>query len=277
MSSCWVVSACRARVRTERLAQSSPRSSSRSAPRMRVVAKLPKGIPVRQLRHHPHPRRPPRRAARPGLGQPIRTHPRPQGRNHPAATHRHPRPHPHPDRARRGPRRSPPTSSRPSATTSSAPSYCTTGLHRRHRRGPRPRTHPRPRRPDPAPRTDRLPAPRHQRPARPATPVITAYFFDERPMNDIADELGVTESRISQLRSEALVLLRDGLNNHLDPHSSPAPTGQRLRRPPPGGLLRPDRRPGQPERPAGAHHAARHPVQRVTRDPVPTEPGLFAL
>ncbi|WP_433050888.1 sigma-70 family RNA polymerase sigma factor [Dactylosporangium sp. CS-033363] len=47
--------------------------------------------------------------------------------------------------------------------------------------------------------------------------VVTAYFFEERPMNDIADELGVTESRISQLRAEALVLLRDGLNNHLDP------------------------------------------------------------
>ena len=47
--------------------------------------------------------------------------------------------------------------------------------------------------------------------------VVTAYFFDERPMNDIAEQLGVTESRISQLRAEALVLLRDGLNNHLDP------------------------------------------------------------
>jgi RNA polymerase sigma factor for flagellar operon FliA len=47
--------------------------------------------------------------------------------------------------------------------------------------------------------------------------VVTAYFFHERSMNDIAAELGVTESRISQLRSEALVLLRDGLNNHLDP------------------------------------------------------------
>jgi RNA polymerase sigma factor FliA len=47
--------------------------------------------------------------------------------------------------------------------------------------------------------------------------VVTAYFFHERPMNDIANELGVTESRISQLRAEALVLLRDGLNNHLDP------------------------------------------------------------
>jgi RNA polymerase sigma factor for flagellar operon FliA len=47
--------------------------------------------------------------------------------------------------------------------------------------------------------------------------VVTAYFFDERPMNDIAGELGVTESRVSQLRAEALVLLRDGLNIHLDP------------------------------------------------------------
>ncbi|WP_033367987.1 sigma-70 family RNA polymerase sigma factor, partial [Dactylosporangium aurantiacum] len=53
--------------------------------------------------------------------------------------------------------------------------------------------------------------------------VVTAYFFQERPMNDIARELGVTESRISQLRSEALVLLRDGLNNHLDPHLMAAP------------------------------------------------------
>jgi RNA polymerase sigma factor FliA len=37
-------------------------------------------------------------------------------------------------------------------------------------------------------------------------------------MTEIAAELGVTESRISQLRAEALILLRDGLNNHLDPH-----------------------------------------------------------
>ncbi|MFF5232004.1 sigma-70 family RNA polymerase sigma factor [Dactylosporangium sp. NPDC000521] len=53
--------------------------------------------------------------------------------------------------------------------------------------------------------------------------VVTAYFFQERPMADIAAELGVTESRISQLRSEALVLLRDGLNNHLDPQLLAAP------------------------------------------------------
>jgi RNA polymerase sigma factor FliA len=47
--------------------------------------------------------------------------------------------------------------------------------------------------------------------------VVTAYFFEERPMVQIAAELGVTESRVSQLRAEALELLRDGLNVHLDP------------------------------------------------------------
>ncbi|MEU8233861.1 sigma-70 family RNA polymerase sigma factor [Actinoplanes sp. NPDC048967] len=47
--------------------------------------------------------------------------------------------------------------------------------------------------------------------------VITGYFFEERPMARIAEELGVTESRVSQLRAEALALLKDGLNTHLDP------------------------------------------------------------
>ncbi|GAA0511063.1 RNA polymerase sigma factor WhiG [Paractinoplanes deccanensis] len=47
--------------------------------------------------------------------------------------------------------------------------------------------------------------------------VVQGYFFEERPMARIAEELGVTESRVSQLRAEALTLLRDGLNIHLDP------------------------------------------------------------
>jgi RNA polymerase sigma factor FliA len=51
--------------------------------------------------------------------------------------------------------------------------------------------------------------------------VVTAYFFDERPMLEIAEELGVTESRVSQLRGEALTLLRDGMNSHLDPELIP--------------------------------------------------------
>jgi RNA polymerase sigma factor for flagellar operon FliA len=47
--------------------------------------------------------------------------------------------------------------------------------------------------------------------------VVTKYFLEERPMAEIAAELGVTESRVSQLRAEALSLLRDGLNAQLDP------------------------------------------------------------
>jgi RNA polymerase sigma factor for flagellar operon FliA len=63
--------------------------------------------------------------------------------------------------------------------------------------------------------------------------VVTAYFFEERPMLEIAEELGVTESRVSQLRAEALTLLRDGMNSHLDPEliaSSNRPEGCVARR-----------------------------------------------
>ena len=47
--------------------------------------------------------------------------------------------------------------------------------------------------------------------------VVQDYFFAERPMADIAADLGVTDSRISQMRAEALVLLRDALNHALEP------------------------------------------------------------
>ena len=47
--------------------------------------------------------------------------------------------------------------------------------------------------------------------------VITGWFLEERPMSEIAAQLGVSESRISQLRAEALTLLKDGLNAQLDP------------------------------------------------------------
>jgi RNA polymerase sigma factor for flagellar operon FliA len=63
--------------------------------------------------------------------------------------------------------------------------------------------------------------------------VVQDYFFSERPMADIAADLGVTDSRISQMRAEALVLLRDALNNALDPQLvSPAtkPNGCAARR-----------------------------------------------
>jgi RNA polymerase sigma factor for flagellar operon FliA len=51
--------------------------------------------------------------------------------------------------------------------------------------------------------------------------VVQRYFFDNRKMAEIADELGVTESRVSQLRSEALVLLRQGLSSVDDAPEAP--------------------------------------------------------
>ncbi|BCJ49215.1 RNA polymerase sigma factor [Actinoplanes sp. NBRC 14428] len=46
--------------------------------------------------------------------------------------------------------------------------------------------------------------------------VVEASFLQERPLSEVAAELGVTESRVSQLRTEALALLRDGLSTHMD-------------------------------------------------------------
>jgi len=53
-------------------------------------------------------------------------------------------------------------------------------------------------------------------------------------MAEIAAELGVTESRISQLRAEAMVLLRDAVNRAFDPdqvavHSRPGGAADRRR------------------------------------------------
>ena len=46
--------------------------------------------------------------------------------------------------------------------------------------------------------------------------VIAGYFLQGRKSQDLADELGVTESRISQLRSEALEMLREGIQAQYD-------------------------------------------------------------
>ena len=47
--------------------------------------------------------------------------------------------------------------------------------------------------------------------------VIVGYFFEELPMLALAEELGVSESRISQMRAEALALMKDGMNSQLEP------------------------------------------------------------
>jgi RNA polymerase sigma factor for flagellar operon FliA len=41
--------------------------------------------------------------------------------------------------------------------------------------------------------------------------VVLGYFIDGRTSRDLAAELDVTESRVSQLRTEALAMLRDGI------------------------------------------------------------------
>src|SRR5690606_4815939 len=51
--------------------------------------------------------------------------------------------------------------------------------------------------------------------------VVEQLFFHDRPVAELAEELGVTQSRISQLRTEALGLLRDGINASLDPDLVP--------------------------------------------------------
>ncbi|HET9518563.1 MAG TPA: sigma-70 family RNA polymerase sigma factor [Actinoplanes sp.] len=55
--------------------------------------------------------------------------------------------------------------------------------------------------------------------------VVEASFLQERPLSEVATELEVTESRVSQLRTEALALLRDGLSAHLGERGNAAAKG----------------------------------------------------
>ncbi len=60
--------------------------------------------------------------------------------------------------------------------------------------------------------------------------VIVGYFLEGRKSQDLAQLLGVTESRISQLRSEALSMLRDGIEAQYEPATAEEPTGRVGRR-----------------------------------------------
>jgi RNA polymerase sigma factor for flagellar operon FliA len=48
--------------------------------------------------------------------------------------------------------------------------------------------------------------------------VIIGSFLEDKTMATLADEIGVTESRISQMRTEALALLKVGLEDVLSPN-----------------------------------------------------------
>jgi RNA polymerase sigma factor for flagellar operon FliA len=63
--------------------------------------------------------------------------------------------------------------------------------------------------------------------------VVIGVYFEERPMAEVAAELGITQSRVSQISTEAMALMRDGINSHLDPHLVPTsdrPDGAAARR-----------------------------------------------
>jgi RNA polymerase sigma factor for flagellar operon FliA len=53
--------------------------------------------------------------------------------------------------------------------------------------------------------------------------VVEGVYFDNRPMADVAADLGITQSRVSQISTEAMALMRDGINTHLDPELVAAP------------------------------------------------------
>jgi len=59
--------------------------------------------------------------------------------------------------------------------------------------------------------------------------VIVGYFIEGHTSADLARFLGVTESRISQLRSEALEMLKDGIQAQFDPRPG-EPAGRAARR-----------------------------------------------
>lgn len=62
--------------------------------------------------------------------------------------------------------------------------------------------------------------------------VVEQVFFEDRAISDVAVSLGVTQSRVSQLRTEALAMIRDGMEHHLEsdeageaPHEAEAKGG----------------------------------------------------
>lgn len=60
--------------------------------------------------------------------------------------------------------------------------------------------------------------------------VVLGYFIDGRSSADLAEELGVTESRVSQLRSEALAMLRTGIEAQYGQQSEEDETSRRVAR-----------------------------------------------
>ncbi|MCW4385743.1 sigma-70 family RNA polymerase sigma factor [Salinibacterium sp. SYSU T00001] len=58
--------------------------------------------------------------------------------------------------------------------------------------------------------------------------IITAIYFEDRTVKEVAEELGITHSAVSQQRSEAIRLLRDGMNTHFADDESPREPESRI-------------------------------------------------
>jgi RNA polymerase sigma factor for flagellar operon FliA len=61
--------------------------------------------------------------------------------------------------------------------------------------------------------------------------VVVGYFLENKTSQDLARFLGVTESRVSQLRSEALMMLKEGIEAQYSSHDgADVPSGRVARR-----------------------------------------------
>lgn len=52
--------------------------------------------------------------------------------------------------------------------------------------------------------------------------VIVGYFFEDRPLEELGAELGVSASRASHMRAEALSLMQEAMAKALEPDAAPA-------------------------------------------------------
>lgn len=52
--------------------------------------------------------------------------------------------------------------------------------------------------------------------------VVVGYFFEDRPLEDLGAELGVSASRASHMRAEALSLMHEAMTRALDPEAATA-------------------------------------------------------
>ena len=60
--------------------------------------------------------------------------------------------------------------------------------------------------------------------------VIKGYFLDGKTSQEIADDLGITQSRVSQLRADALEMMREGLEAQYKAKDPERPVGRVARR-----------------------------------------------